>query len=123
MGVTKSPGIGKDSDFHRAYLEGIITNAADREQAEETIAEAKAAASLRCYFNKNTDARWYVAELTKRFSILENYVLTPVELQNTRQIASVHLLVRNQSIELLEEVLNTIPVSSEVFPLVDSEPV
>ncbi len=61
------------------------------------------------------DARRYISELTKRFSALENHVLSSVDLQNTWQIVSIHLHVRNQSIELLEEVIIPSPSAPKCF--------
>ncbi len=69
------------------------------------------------------DARRYISELTKRFFALENHVLSSVDLQNTWQIVSIHLHVRNQSIELLEEVINTIPITTKAFPPSDKTPI
>lgn len=49
-------------------------------------------------------------ELLKRFNALENFVLMPIELGNTKELAEEHLTVRIRSIEMLEEVLELIAV-------------
>lgn len=57
----------------------------------------------------------YTDELTRRFNALENFVLIPIELKNTKKLAEEHLTVRLRSIEMLEEVLELIVVKSEAF--------
>ncbi len=57
----------------------------------------------------------YTDELTRQFNALENFVLIPIELKNTKKLAEEHLTVRLRSIEMLEEVLELISVKSEAF--------
>ncbi len=107
------------SAFLKAALEGSIVSEAGRKQVERIIAESNAAKGLRCHFRSNSvhkEAKAYYEtfghtnELLKRFDALENFVLKPIELGNTKELAEEHLTVRIRSIEMLEEVLELVAV-------------
>jgi len=151
MDVNKDTQTSSNLNFNRVYLEQFITDATDRNQVKETIAEANAAESLRCYFNENKalfnafnkregerlkgdfvsgisggrrDGRFegvryceYFTELSRRFCVLESFVLRPVELESREEITRAHLSVRYRSIELLEDVLSIIIIGNRAFPL------
>ncbi len=60
-------------------------------------------------------AREYVRGLTARFNDLEDFVLTPMTLENSRQIVLANIIIRNRSIRVLESVLSVIAVNSEIL--------
>ncbi|KKL44747.1 hypothetical protein LCGC14_2362580, partial [marine sediment metagenome] len=104
-----------DSMFLRDYLEGFIVSDADRRQVERILAESDATKSLRCHFKNNTSLGRTEAdydELIRRFNVLESFVLVPIELENTKELAEEHLNTRLRSIEMLEEVLELVEVKS-----------
>ena len=119
MGIGRSRiCANNNSTFLRAYLEGFIVNEADRRQVDRIIAESNATKNLRCHFKNNTPPGRTEAdyeELTRLFNILESFVLMPIELENTKQLAEEHLTVRLRSIEMLEEVLELVAVESFAF--------
>ena len=120
MGIDRSRicANNNNSTFLRAYLEGFIISKADRRQVERIIAESNAAKRLRSHFKNNMPLRKAKAdydELTRRFNALENFVLIPIELENTKQLAEEHLALRLKSIEMLEEVLELVAVKSFAF--------
>ncbi len=107
-----------NSVFLRAYLEGFIVNEADRRQVDRIIAESNATKNLRCHFKNDVSLRKAGAsydELTRLFNVLEGFVLVPIELENTKELAEEHLTVRIRSIEMLEEVLELVAVKGEAF--------
>ena len=107
-----------DSTFLRAYLEGFIVNEADRRQVDRIIAESNATKNLRCHFKNDVSLRKAGAsydELTRLFNVLEGFVLVPIELENTKELAEEHLNIRTRSIEMLEEVLELVAVESFAF--------
>lgn len=104
--------------FLWAYLEGFIVSEADRKQVERILAESNAAERLRSHFKNNTLLGRTEAdyeELTRLFNMLESFVLIPIELENTKQLAEEHLSIRTRSIEMLEEVLELVEVKSRAF--------
>ncbi len=104
--------------FLQSYLEGFIVTDADRRQVERILAESNATKSLRFHFKNNTSlgrTETDYDELTRLFNMLESFVLIPIELENTKQLAEEHLTVRLRSIEMLEEVLELIAVKSWAF--------
>ncbi len=93
-----------NSTFLRDYLEGFIVSDADRRQVERIITESNAAKSLRSHFKNNTLLGRTEAdydELTRLFNMLESFVLIPIELENTKQLAEEHLTARLRSIEMI----------------------
>lgn len=120
MGIGRSQIYANNNNptFLRAYLEGFIIREADRKQVERILAESNAAERLRSHFKNNTLLGRTEAdydELTRRFNMLESFVLIPIELENTKQLAEEHLTVRLRSIEMLEEVLELVAVKSFAF--------
>jgi hypothetical protein len=57
----------------------------------------------------------YVKGLTYCFNCLEDFVLTPVDLDRSRQIVMAGILIRNRSIRLLEEILDLVAINSELM--------
>ena len=60
-------------------------------------------------------AREYVRGLMVRFNDLEDFVLTPMTLENSRQIVLANIIIRNRSIRVLESVLSMIAVNSDIL--------
>ena len=107
-----------NSAFLRDYLEGFIVSDADGKQFERILAESNAANRLRFHFKNNTPPgreKTDYDELTRLFNMLESFVLIPIELENSKQLAEEHLSVRLRSIEMLEEVLELVAVKSSAF--------
>ncbi len=99
-------------------MEGFIVSDADRRQVNRIIAESNAAKSLRSHFKNNTPLGRTEAdyeELTILFNVLEGFVLVPIELENTKELAEEHLNTRLRSIEMLEDVLELVEVKSFTF--------
>ena len=65
--------------------------------------------------NSETLAREYVKGLTYHFNSLEDFVLTPVDLDCSRQIVMAGIVTRNRSIHLLEEILAIVAINSELM--------
>ena len=73
---------------------------------------------MRCYFKNDVlsgKAESYCIELTILFNILEGFVLVPIELENTKELGEEHLNTRLRSIEMLEEVLESVEVKNFTF--------
>jgi hypothetical protein len=49
------------------------------------------------------------------FNVLEGFVLPPIELESTKELAEEHLNTRLRSIEMLEEVLELVEFKSFTF--------
>ena len=107
-----------NSTFLRDYLEGFIVRDTDRRQVDRIIAESNAAKRLRCYFKNDIlsgKTESCCVELTILFNVLEGFVLVPIELGNMKELAEEHLNTRLRSIEMLEEVLESVEVKSFIF--------
>ena len=55
----------------------------------------------------------YLTGLVAHFNSLEDYVLTPIDIECSRQIVLAGIVVRNRSIRLLESVLAIVAINSE----------
>ena len=107
---------GRSEAFRRAYLEGRIVSKADIRQAERIVNESNAARNLRTYLNNNAFGDIKAdGKLNRLFIKLECFVLKPIELQNSKGLGEQHLAVRYKSIEVLEEVLESVEVKSFIF--------
>ena len=65
--------------------------------------------------NSETLAREYLKGLTYHFNSLEDFVLTPIDLNCSRQIVMAGIVIRNRSIRLLEEILTVVAIDSELI--------
>lgn len=64
--------------------------------------------------NSEKPAREYVKGLTYHFNSLEDFVLTPMDLNCSRQIVMAGMVIRNSGIRLLEEILTVVAIDSEL---------
>lgn len=65
--------------------------------------------------SSETLAREYVKGLTYHFNCLEDFVLSPIDLDSSRQIVMASILIRNRSIRLLEDILAVVAINSELI--------
>lgn len=111
--VNQNPVCTKNSDsgYLQSYLDGFTVSNADHRQVKRIIAESNASKRLKYHFNNvdlSRNNQNYSIKLKMLFNVLESFVLVPIELENTAELAEEHLDIRLQSIEMLEEVLELI---------------